>query len=142
MNKVYLLIILFVIPNHIYSQESIKQEVDSIERINYGEYMDIEIEQLLKKNKDIHYKKGGIEGFCVQIYSGESRGESQRIKSQFMKRFPEIKSVFYERVSPNWKVRVGKFRTRLEVKKLQSVIKEIYPSAYITEKIVPFGRFD
>mgnify|MGYP000095381554 FL=1 len=84
----------------------------------------------------------GIEGFCVQIYSGDSREESQRIKSQFMRRFPEIKSIFYERVSPNWKVRVGKLRTRLEVKKLQSVIKEMYPSAYITEKIVPFGRFD
>ena len=141
MNKLYLLIV-FVIPNYIYSQESIKQEADSIDKINYGEYMDKETERLLQKNKDIHYKKGGIEGFCVQIYSGDSRGESQRIKSQFMKIFPEIESVFYERVSPNWKVRVGKFRTRLEVKKLHSIIKEIYPSAYITEKIVPFGRFD
>ena len=141
MNKLYLIIVFFI-PNYIYSQESIKQEADSIEKINYGEYMDKETEQLLQKNKYIHYKKGGIEGFCVQIYSGDSRGESQRIKSQFMKRFPEIKSVFYERVSPNWKVRAGKFRTRLEVKKLQSIIKEIYPSAYITEKIVPFGRFD
>ena len=141
MNKLYLLIV-FVIPNYIYSRESIKQEADSIDKINYGEYMDKETERLLQKNKDIHYKKGGIEGFCVQIYSGDSRGESQRIKSQFMKIFPEIESVFYERVSPNWKVRVGKFRTRLEVKKLHSIIKEIYPSAYITEKIVPFGRFD
>ncbi|MDG1719490.1 MAG: SPOR domain-containing protein [Flavobacteriales bacterium] len=141
MNKLYLLIV-FVIPNYIYSQESITQEADSTEKINYREYMDKEIEQLLQKNKDIHYKKGGIEGFCVQIYSGDSRGESQRIKSQFMKRFPEIKSVFYERVSPNWKVRAGKLRTRLEVKKLQNIIKEMYPSAYITEKIVPFGRFD
>ena len=141
MNKLYLLIV-FVIPNYIYSQQSENQESDSVKKTNHEIHMQKGIEQLLRKNQQIHYEKGGMEGFCVQIYSGDSREESQRIKSQFMRRFPEIKSIFYERVSPNWNVRVGKLRTRLEVKKLQSVIKEIYPSSYITEKIVPFGRFD
>ena len=141
MNKLYLLIV-FVIPNYIYSQQSENQESDSFKITNHEIHMQKGIEQLLRKSQQIHYEKGGMEGFCVQIYSGDSREESQRIKSQFMRRFPEIKSIFYERVSPNWNVRVGKLRTRLEVKKLQSVIKEMYPSAYITEKIVPFGRFD
>lgn len=141
MNKLYLLIV-FVIPNYIYSQQSENQESDSVKTTNHEIHMQKGIEQLLRKSQQIHYEKGGMEGFCVQIYSGDSREESQRIKSQFMRSFPEIKSIFYERVSPNWKVRVGKLRTRLEVKKLQSVIKEMYPSAYITEKIVPFGRFD
>ena len=141
MNKLYLIIV-FVIPNYIYSQQSGNPESNSFKTTNHEIHMQKGIEKLLRKNQQIHYKKGGIEGFCVQIYSGDSREESQRIKSQFIRRFPEIKSIFYERVSPNWKVRVGKLRTRLEVKKLQSVIKEMYPSAYITEKIVPFGRFD
>ena len=141
MNKLYLLIV-FIIPNYIYSQQSGNQEFNSFKITNHEIHMQKGIEQLLRKSQKIDSAKGGIEGFCVQIYSGDSREESQRIKSQFIRRFPEIKSISYERVSPNWKVRVGKLRTRLEVKKLQSVIKEIYPSAYITEKIVPFGRFD
>ena len=141
MNKLYLLIV-FVIPNYIYSQQSGNQESNSFKITNNEIYMQKGIEQLLRKNQQIHYEKGGIEGFCVQIYSGDSRGESQTIKYQFMKRFPEITSVYYERISPNWKVRVGKCRTRLEAKKLQSIIREFYPGSYIIKIIVPFGEFD
>jgi len=141
MNKLYLLI-LFVVPHYIYSQQSSNQESDSVKTFIQEINMQEGIEQLLSKNQQIHYKKGGIEGFCIHLYSGNSREECQKIKSQVMMRFPEITSVHYERVSPNWKVRIGKCRTKLEAKKLQSIIKEMYPSAYITEKIVPFGRFD
>ena len=136
MNKLYLLI-LFVVPHYIYSQQSLNQESDSL-KINMQEG----IEQLLQKNQQIYYEKGGIEGFCVQIYSGDSREECQKIKYQFMKRFPKITTVHYERVNPNWKVRVGKFRTKLEAKKLQSIIRKIYPGSYIIEIIVPVGEFD
>ena len=59
-----------------------------------------------------------------------------------MKNFNDIASIEYIRISPNWKVRVGKYRTKLEAKKLQSIIQEKYPGAYITERIVPFGEFD
>ena len=141
MNKLYLLL-LFVMPHYIYSQQSLNQESDSIKTPMQEINMQEGIEQLLQKNKQIYYEKRGIEGFCVQIYSGDSRGESQKIKSQFMKRFPEIESVVYERVSPNWKVRVGKCRTRLEAKKLQSIIRNVYSGSYITEINIPIGEFD
>ena len=141
MNKLYLLI-LFVVPNYIYSQQSANQESDSVKIINHEIHMKEGIKQLLQKNQQIHYKKGGIGGFCIQIYSGNSKEECQKIKSQVMMRFPEITSVHYERVSPNWKVRVGKCRTKLEAKKLQSIIRKVYPGSYITEIHVPIGEFD
>ncbi len=59
-----------------------------------------------------------------------------------MKTFDNIASIEYVRISPNWKVRVGKYRTKLEAKKLQSIIKEVYPGSYIRDIIVPFGEFD
>ena len=141
MNKLYLLI-LFVVPNYIYSQQSANQESDSVKIINHEIHMQEGIKQLLQKNQQIHYKKGGIGGFCIQIYSGNSKEECQKIKSQVMMRFPEITSVHYERVSPNWKVRIGKCRTKLEAKKLQSIIRKVYPGSYIIEIIVPVGEFD
>ena len=100
------------------------------------------IEKLLQKNQKKNYEKRGLKGFCVQIYSGESREKAQTTKYQFMKTFDNIASIEYVRISPNWKVRVGKYRTKLEAKKLQSIIQEKYPGAYITELIVPFGEFD
>ena len=141
MNKLYILI-LFVAPNYIFSQQFENRESDSVKITNHEIYMQEGIEQLLRKNQQIHYKKGGIGGFCIQIYSGNSKEECQKIKSQVMKRFPEITSVHYERVSPNWKVRVGKCRTKLEAKKLQSIIRKVYPGSYITEIHVPIGEFD
>ena len=141
MNKLYLLI-LFVVPNYIYSQQSANQESDSVKIINHEIHMQKGIKQLLQKNQQIHYKKGGIGGFCIQIYSGNSKEECQKIKSQVMMRFPEITSVHYERVSPNWKVRIGKCRTKLEAKKLQSIIRKVYPDSYIIEINVPIGEFD
>ena len=68
--------------------------------------------------------KLGLDGFCIQIYNGQSREEAQRMKYRFMKLFPEITSVTYKRVNPNWKVTVGKFRTKLEAQKLQKTIKQ------------------
>ena len=141
MNKLYLFI-LFIVPHYIYSQQSSNQESDSVKIINHEIHMQEGIEQLLRKNQQIYYEKGGIEGFCVQIYSGDSREESQKIKYQFMKRFPEITTVYYERINPNWKVRVGKCRTKLEAKKLHSIIRKMYPGSYITEINIPIGEFD
>ena len=141
MNKLYLLI-LFVVPHYIYSQQSSNQESDSVKTFIQEINMQEGIEQLLSKNQQIHYKKGGIGGFCIQIYSGNSKEECQKIKSQVMMRFPEITSVHYERVSPNWKVRIGKCRTKLEAKKLQSIIRKVYPDSYIIEINVPIGEFD
>ena len=129
-------------PHYIYSQQSLNQESDSIKTPMQEINMQEGIEQLLQKNKQIYYEKGGIEGFCVQIYSGDSREECQKIKYQFMKIFPEITTIHYERVSPNWKVRVGKYRTRLEAKKLQSIIRKVYSGSYITEINIPIGEFD
>ena len=140
MNKLYILILL-IIPNFIYSQQYEVQETDSIDIINYEEYMGKRIERLLKKNQQIYFDKGGIEGSCVQIYSGDNREERDKIKYQCKEKFPEL-NVWWIRISPNWKVRVGKCRTELEAKKLQSIIKEVYPGSYIRDIIVPFGEFD
>lgn len=141
MNKLCFLILL-VLPHFIYSQQYEIQENDSIDVIDYGEYMGGGIKRLLKKHQQIHFRHQGIQGFCVQIYSGNSKEEAEKIKYQCIKKFPNITSVEYVRVSPNWKVRAGKCRTKLEAKKLQNKIKKKYPGAYITEIIVPIGEFD
>ncbi|MAO71893.1 MAG: hypothetical protein CMD02_05230 [Flavobacteriales bacterium] len=106
--------------------------------INYEEG----IKELMEKHKQINKLNNGIKGFCVQIYLGDNREKAQKTKYNFMKKFPEIKSVQYERISPNWKVKVGKLRTKLEAEKLKSIINSEYPNCFITEIIVPLGGFD
>ena len=110
---------------------------DSIE-INMSQ----EIQDLLEQSLEINKRKGGINAFCVQIYNGQSRSEAQRAKYRFMKMFPEVTSVSYERVSPNWITRAGKFRTKLESERLKNIIRHAFPSAFISQIIINVGEFD
>ena len=100
------------------------------------------IEGLMQKNLERSKSTDGISGYCVQLYSGNDRGKAQSLKYKFMKKFPEITSVTYERINPNWKVRAGKFRTKLEAEKLKSIISEEFPGCYISKIIVTIGEFD
>mgnify|MGYP001211489811 FL=1 len=59
-----------------------------------------------------------------------------------MKKFPKITTVSYERVNPNWVVKVGKFRTKLEAQKLQNTISSVYPNTFIINVTVRTGEFD
>jgi len=139
--KKWITILLFLIPQFCFSQvqsETISERKESTIEINMQEG----ISELMERNQKINLLKEGIEGFCVQIYLGNSREKAQKTKYRFMKKFPQIKNVSYERVSPNWKVKVGKFRTKLESEKLKNFIISEYPNCFITEIIVPVGEFD
>jgi len=100
------------------------------------------IDLLLQKSFLLNKEKGGIEGFSIKIYTGESRDMARKTKYSFMRKFPEIISVSYERVSPNWVVKVGKFRTKLEAQKLQSIIRSEYPNTFIISTKIRVGQFD
>ena len=118
--------------------DSIPKINNSIIEINY----DDGIKELMEKFQKINMLNNGIIGYSVQIYLGDNRAEAQSIKYNFMKTFPNIKSIQYERVTPNWKVKVGRFRTKIEAEKLKNMIKSKFPNCFISEITVPIGDFD
>ena len=58
-------------------------------------------------------------------------------QAKFQEEFPDIRSyVIYN--EPNFKVRAGDFRTRMEAEKLQDALKKWFTGTFIiTEKINP-----
>ena len=118
--------------------DSIPKINNSIVEIKYDEG----IKELIEKFLEINMLNNGIKGYSVQIYLGDNRAEAQSIKYNFMKSFPHIKSVQYERVTPNWKVKAGRFRTKIEAEKLKNTIKSKFPNCFISEVTVPIGEFD
>jgi hypothetical protein len=50
-------------------------------------------------------------GFRVQIYNGTNREEALRIKAEFMRNYPGIRT-YFSYVSPHYRVKVGDFRRR------------------------------
>jgi len=80
---------------------------------------------------------GEFNGFRVQIFTGSNRKEAYNAQAKFQQDFPDIRSyVIYS--DPNFKVRVGDFRTRLEAEKLQDQLRRSFEGTFIiTEKINP-----
>ena len=151
--KSHSIIFIFLLPIFAFSQinsdntqsdysnfENIK--ADRITKCESQINMSTEIEKLLEKFISINKSKGGIEGYCVQIYLGNDRERARKVKHVFMRKYPEIIPISYERINPNWKVRVGQFRTKLEAEKLKNEIIKNYPHCYIVDIIIPLNNLD
>lgn len=89
-----------------------------------------EINSLLKK-KRLYNKNIGI-GYRIQLFNGsETRAKS--IKNNFQSDFRGVYTkLVYE--SPDWKVQVGNYRTRLDADRALNNIKEKYSGGIIIDK--------
>jgi len=83
----------------------------------------------------------GMDGYRIQIYFSSTRNareESNRVRAEFISRFPHIAS--YKKYSePGYfKVRVGDFRTKAEATKVFLEVSRVFPNAYIVRDIINF----
>jgi hypothetical protein len=87
-----------------------------------------------------HSNSKTMSGFRVQVFFG-SREEALRLKGEFLELFPDKKAyVSYQ--APNFKLRVGNFRSQLGAEKFLHSIKEEFPSAYVVNDKVEHPQYD
>lgn len=78
-----------------------------------------------------------INGFRVQIFSGPDRKQAYDEQAKFKSLYPEH-NTYISYTQPNYRVKVGDFRTRLEAQQLIAELKPIFPTTFIfSEKINP-----
>lgn len=85
-----------------------------------------EIDKLLDLKKDISIE---AERFKIQIYSG-SRSAAEAAKANFDVAYPQYSSSL-EYETPNYKIWVGNFRSRLEADRALIKVKRKFTSAFI-----------
>jgi hypothetical protein len=80
---------------------------------------------------------GTINGFRLQIFTGSDRKAAYDAQAKFLEQFPDTRTyVIYS--APNFKVRVGDYRTRLDAEKMQDQLKALFDAMFIIpEKINP-----
>lgn len=88
-----------------------------------------EIDRVLTLKKELNKEKEFIR---IQIFSGE-RLEAESTLKDFKSDFPE-QTVEMKYETPNYKIWVGKFKTRLEADRELRVVKKSYPAAF---RIIP-----
>jgi hypothetical protein len=106
---------------------------------------DQRISELLLKHADMNKQHKGISGYRIQIYSGSgnrARKESQNVRAQFLKIFPNIDvSIVYN--EPYYKTRVGNFRNKTEGYKIYKAISKHFPSCYfVIESEMEYPKLD
>ena len=110
-----------------YAQERVDSSVPK-GKINIQQ--DARIDKLLEAKKDM-FENDEATLYRIQIYNGTLEGAKEALKD-FREEYDDWKSdISFE--LPNYKVRVGRFRTRLEADRKLMQVKKTHPSAFLLE---------
>jgi hypothetical protein len=76
-------------------------------------------------------------GYRVQIYSGSNRTAAFNAQAKFNQKYPEMRTYIIYR-EPNFKVKAGDFRSRLEAERMKEELRPWFSAMFIIpEKINP-----
>ena len=87
---------------------------------------------LIKKHIAYNMAKPFSQGYRIQLYFGSQRDKAYELRTEFIKLYPQTAAyVLYQQ--PNFKLRVGDFRTRLDAQKSLKELQAYYPSAFLVK---------
>src|SRR5680860_570284 len=145
MKRLFLFFLSFVASQILFAQvtfpeqnleESNRPEILSNLNVDQDPRLDKMLNWHIEKNK----KVDGIEGFRVEIFFNSDYDAKQKAlkkKVEFLSLYPE-NTVHIKYDVPNFRVRVGDFRTKNEALKLYKEIKGKYPVAFIVADKIDF----
>ena len=80
-------------------------------------------------------------GYRIQIFSGSNRKAAYSAQSKFQTKFPETHTYLSYR-DPNFKVKVGDFRSRLEAEKMIEEMKPAFGGLFIISEKINLPKLD
>jgi len=101
---------------------------------------DPRLDKMLKWHIEKNTERKGIDGFRVEIFfssSMDARKQALEVKTSFLSEYPDY-PVHVKFIAPNFRVRVGDFRTKNEAWKLYREIQKQYPTAFVVPDIINF----
>ena len=107
------------------SADSLQQKVNADPRLHTFVNKHIALNEKVKEK-----------GYRVQIYFGADKAKAKDVKSRFLTAFGTDAHAYEIYEVPNFKIRVGDFRTRLEAYRFLKEIKGEFPTAFIVESEV------
>lgn len=145
MNRFLLFILSFLTSQMVFAQvistDENTQESNLPEIIkNLNVTQDSRIDKMLSWHIENNKIKNKIDGYRVEIFFSsdlDAKVEALNIKEEFLEIYPNY-NVHVKYISPNFRVRVGDFRTKNEALKLYKEIKDTYRVAFIVSDAIDF----
>jgi len=108
------------------------------ERGNVEVVKDPRIDTLIARRQSLKAKNPAAlssNGFRVQIYSGPVRTDAYNAQTKFQAKYPDMRT-YISYTEPDFKVKAGDFRTKLEAEKFKQQLQGVFTSLFIiSEKI-------
>jgi hypothetical protein len=105
---------------------------------------DDRVDLLVSKHIQINQNRRGMEGYRIQIFfdsGNNSKTKAQSIYEGFKAKYPDI-GAYLSFKSPNYKVRIGDFRTRLDAQRFLNDILDEYPNAWIIADMINLPKVE
>ncbi len=93
-----------------------------------------EIKKFVAKRIAHNKAQNRIDGYRIQIYYGSENGAISA-RNKFIGLFPNT-ATYIDYESPDWKVKVGNFKTKLEADKAREEILLVFDGAFVLEEKV------
>ena len=123
----WVFLVCFFVTNAIFAQK----DTGKVEFIQ-----DYKIKELQTKHIDVNAKTP-INGYRIKIHFGSDKTKAKEVKAKFITKFPNIPA--YEKYDqPNFNIRVGNYRTKLEAYKVFKEIQIEFPSSFIVSDEIEF----
>lgn len=131
----HLLLNIFILFLAFYGTNPVKSQVEIISQTE----INVLIEKHISSNKNLEGKQ---KGYRVQIFfdsGNNSRTQATNIRNEFASKYPKISAhiIFKE---PNFRVRVGDFRTRSDARGFQLSIADKYPQSFVVKDDIIYPK--
>jgi hypothetical protein len=92
---------------------------------------ELKLKQLKEKKIDFNKRTDGeYDGFRIKIHFGVDKEKARSVKASFLKKYGDMPA--YEKYQqPNFTIKVGDFRTKMEAFEFFKKIKGDFPNAFI-----------
>ena len=88
------------------------------------------LDTVLDSIDHINKQRSFIDGFTIQVYSGARKEDAMKAKQELSSSLPDLQSeVLYSQ--PNFRVKVGKYYSRIEAQKDYLDVKQLFPTAIV-----------
>ena len=100
-------------------------------------HADPRLQTLVGKHVEVN-THGKEKGYRVQIYFGADKTKANEFKARFLGRYSGDIKAYEVYDVPNFKIRVGDFRSRLDAYRFLKKIRAEFPSAFIVESEIEY----
>lgn len=106
-------------------------------------HKDNRINNLVKKQSEVipPATSPQIDGYRLQLFFDSDKQKIDKARVSFLAQFPKVETyVTYS--APNYFLRVGDFRTKLEAEKIKSEVEQEFPTSFVLKEKINLPKIN